>query len=198
MGNRHPSILRLDVAGNPCDWITYEDAAYYYAKDLIAWTAGGNDFTIRGGDNRITGKQSTLDINTIIAIRGSGPHAVIRRTPALDNVWLFRRDQNICAYCGNVFKDIDLTRDHVVPTSRGGKDVWTNVVTACGPCNRKKDDKMLEECGMQLLYVPYAPNMAEFLILRNRSILEDQMEYLMAHIPENSRIRSQLEKKNDT
>jgi 5-methylcytosine-specific restriction endonuclease McrA len=65
-----------------------------------------------------------------------------------------------------------------------------NVVTACKPCNGDKDSKTLKESGMELLYVPYVPNHFENMILQNRNILADQMEYLMSGIPKHSRIRT--------
>lgn len=185
---QHPLILQLDMAGNPCRWITYEDAAYYKAKDLIAWTVGDEGYTIFGGKNRISLTQSSMDLNTIIAVRGKMGDKHIHRTPTLTNRALFRRDQQICAYCGNEFYQDKLTRDHIIPSSRGGKDIWTNVVTSCGPCNKHKDDKLPEEAGMKLLYVPYAPSKSEHLILLNRNILADQMEFLLARVGHESRL----------
>lgn len=190
MVREHPLILQLDIAGNPCRWMTYEDAAYYKAKDLIAWTAGGSDFTIYGGENAMTGLQSSMDLNTIIAVRGEIGDRGLFRVPTLTNRALFRRDQHICAYCGNEFSHLDLTRDHVMPTSRGGKDTWQNVVAACGGCNKVKDDRTPEEAGMKLLYVPYAPSRSEYLILMNRVILADQMEFLMKQVPANSHLHT--------
>lgn len=194
MAKEHPLILQLDVAGNPCRWITYEDAAYYYAKDLVAWTPTEQGFTIYGGENSLTGTQSSIDMNTIIAVKGEIGDKGLTRTPTLTNRALFRRDQNICAYCGQDFKHEDLTRDHVIPRSRSGPDKWTNVVTACGGCNKYKDDKTPEEADMKLLYVPYAPNRSEYLILMNRNILADQMEFLLAKVSKNSRLLNPIKR----
>ena len=71
-----------------------------------------------------------------------------------------------------------LTRDHVKPVSRGGGNHWLNVVTACKRCNTRKGSKTPEEASMPLLAIPYVPNVAEYLVLRNRRILGDQMEFL--------------------
>lgn len=184
----HPLILQLDVSGNPTRWITYEDAAYYHAKNLIAWTVDDDAYTIYGGKNRVTSSQSSMDLNTIIAIKGDVNSNINYRTPTLTNRALFRRDQNICAYCTHEFVYDKLTRDHIHPTSKGGKDVWTNVVTACGSCNKIKDDKTPEEAGMKLIYVPYAPSKAEHLILMNRTILANQMDFLLARVGKQSRL----------
>lgn len=184
----HPLILQLDVAGNPCRWINYEQAAYYAAKDLIAWTVGEDGFRILGGTSRLTGTTSFLDLNTIIAVRGEIGDKHLFRTPTLTNRALFRRDQNVCAYCGNLFTAEHLTRDHIHPRSTGGKDRWENVVTACGSCNKHKDNRTPEQASMKLLYVPYAPNRAEYLILMNRTILANQMEFLLGRVTKQSRL----------
>ena len=184
-----PLVLSLDVAGNPHKWITVEDACYYYAKDLIAWQMGEDDSLLRGGIQRITGLQSKLDINSIIAVKGMTISKIKGyKVPPLTNKALFRRDHNICAYCGHEFPTSKLTRDHIHARSRGGPDRWENVVTSCGPCNKVKDNKTLKEFGNPLMYVPYAPNRSEFLILMNRNIRADQMEFLKKKCPQHSRV----------
>lgn len=77
-----------------------------------------------------------------------------------------------------------LTRDHIKPLSKGGRDVWSNVVTACRRCNTHKGDRLLETINMKLLAVPYIPNVAEYLVLRNRRILGDQMAFLKMQFSE--------------
>lgn len=189
--NELPLILALDVAGNPLRWITYQDAAYYYTKNLVAWTNGSSDYTIYGGKRRIDGLRSSLTFNTIVAVKGQiNGKAMNRLMVPLTNRTLFRRDRHVCAYCGDSFAQGELTRDHIVPTSQGGKNIWMNVVAACSSCNRRKDAKTPEQARMQLLYVPYAPNRAEYLILQNRQILVDQMEFLLKQVPAHSRIRT--------
>jgi 5-methylcytosine-specific restriction endonuclease McrA len=75
-----------------------------------------------------------------------------------------------------------------MPKYHGGTDDWMNVVTACKACNQKKGCKTLKESRMELLYIPYEPNHVENLILQNRNILADQMEYLLSGVPKHSRI----------
>ena len=70
---------------------------------------------------------------------------------------IFKRDKNTCQYCGKVFKPIDLTIDHVIPKSVGGKLCWTNCVASCFPCNNKKGNHTLEQVGMKLLKTPIVP-----------------------------------------
>jgi hypothetical protein len=189
-------ILALDQQGQPHRWISPELAITYHAKNLVAWQLGDEGhLTFRGGENRITGEQSRIVTAPIIAVKGESVAMGKRmnRVPTLTNRELFARDRWTCAYCAGVFSELRLTRDHIHPVSRGGKDIWTNVVTACERCNHKKDDRLLEEVGMELLYVPYAPNRAEHLILKGRKILPVQAEYLAQFIPEGSRAHSILD-----
>ena len=170
------AVLRLDSAGNPLHWIDQEEAAAYYAKGLVAWTLGEPFRVLHGGRNRITGLQSHMDIHPVISVRGA-PWTKWR-APALTNASLFHRDGHLCMFCGRSFRDHDLTRDHIIPTSKGGKDAWTNVVAACKRCNNHKGARTPEQAGMKLLAVPYTPNQYEFLYLTGRKILTDQMDFL--------------------
>jgi 5-methylcytosine-specific restriction endonuclease McrA len=111
-------------------------------------------------------------------------------TPPLSNRELFHRDRHICAYCAREFSSQKLTRDHVLPVSQGGRDTWMNVVTACRHCNQTKSGRTPEQARMELVYAPYVPNKAEYLILCNRNILADQMDFLARHVPSQSRVRA--------
>ena len=180
-------VLQLDVSGRPQAWITAKEAAILYASDGVAWTLGDTFTVLRGGMQRRTGLQSRIEVHPIIAVRGSVPSRAWRQTPALSNAKLFVRDRQVCAYCGRHFHADDLTREHIVPTSRGGGDSWMNCITACRPCN---GNRMPEEARMGLLYLPYVPSLHEDMILRGRRILADQMEFLLASVPRNSRLHA--------
>ena len=154
-----------------------------YCRDQVAWEAGMEFVRLRGGVARATGRRSILFVSTIIASTGGArEYDLLNDAPSLTNKNLFERDKHMCLYCGEFLYNCELTRDHVVPVSRGGADTWENVVTACRICNQYKADRLLEEIGMRLLAVPYVPNRAEGLILENREILGDQMEFLNAHV----------------
>lgn len=182
-------ILTLDQAGQPHRWVSQELAITYHAKGLVAWQLGDEAQTVfRGGENRITGLVSTIKSAPIIAIKGENNASKrISKVPTLTNPELFARDRYTCAYCGKIFSEHRLTRDHIIPQSRGGADTWMNCVTSCERDNNKKDDRLLQEIGMELLYVPYVPNRAEQLILKGRRILPVQAEYLSQFIPAASR-----------
>ena len=83
--------------------------------------------------------------------------------------------------------ELDLTVEHILPVSRGGRHEWTNVVTACRSCNTRKGNRRPEEANMPLLYVPYAVCRNEGFILSNRRILADQMVFLQTSLPRHSR-----------
>ena len=182
------TVLALDVSGVPRQWISHDDAITYQAKQAVAWSLGEIVAKYRGGTQK-DGTPSYLETSSIIAIKGHGFNPYKHSTVALTNKTLFGRDRNICAYCGGHFTNFNhLSRDHIVPKFLGGENVWTNVVSACKNCNSKKGHKTLKEARMELLYVPYVPTHFENMILQNRNILSDQMDYLLSGVPKNSRI----------
>ena len=181
-------ILRLNSAGYPTDWISHETAARLYYTDQISYECGSSSIVLRGGYNCISMRRSKLKINSIIATRETNKLDYSSFTPSLTNTTLFKRDANTCLYCGNKFNYRDLSRDHVLPLSQGGQDVWTNVVTACKRCNNQKGGRTPEKANMLLLAIPFAPSRVEYLILRGRRILADQMEFLISHISNKSPI----------
>jgi len=186
-----PHILALDVAGAPHRWISVRDAARYYATDMVAWAIGANEFVLRGGTQRSTGRRSLIRASSIIAINGKA--FIVRHfdhVPTLTKEMLLARDRYVCAYCAQRFEFDELDMEHIIPSSKGGADSWRNLVAACKACNRRKANRTPEAAGMKLHYVPYAPNRYEAFILRNRKILADQMEFLLRGVPKSSRIRA--------
>jgi 5-methylcytosine-specific restriction endonuclease McrA len=193
-------VLRIDVTGLPLEWVDYKGAASLYAVDQVIYDLGADIYTLFGGINSITGKRSQLTVNSIIATNGQSKHfqqKLSRYTPPLNNQTLFKRDAHLCLYCGHHFIRKDLTRDHIKPLSRGGLDTWQNVVTACKRCNHHKGGKTPEEAGIELLAIPFVPNYAEYIYLKGRNILADQMDFLMGYISDASPIhrRMHLQKK---
>jgi len=185
----HAHILRLNIAGHPVEWLTWQEATTLYARELITWTLGDTLFKVRGGTSRLTGEQSILELHSIVACAGE-LHSGLPKKPALSNRILFRRDQNLCMYCGKEFTDRELSCDHIVPTSRGGANTWVNVVASCRRCNHYKQDRTPEEAHMELLALPYEPNPAEYLALVNsKRIRADQMEFLKSQFSKNCRLQ---------
>ena len=182
-------ILITDSNGTPRDWADAETAACYYARGKVLWEIGSPVAHFRGGKNA-DGEQSEITVSSILGVSGPlfGKHFYSRETVFADRMVLYARDRHMCGYCGNLFEPRSLTIDHVLPKSRGGKNTWVNCVSACKKCNHKKGAHTPEEANMPLLYVPYAPNVFEKMILKNRKILADQMDFLMARVPKNSRL----------
>jgi 5-methylcytosine-specific restriction endonuclease McrA len=179
-------VLSLDATGRILDWISWQDAVCLYVRDAVAWTLGDPCLTVHGGINR-AGSQSLMHLHPIIASTGHCRDHAIDPAPALTNTALFARDRHLCLYCGDHFNRGELTRDHVLPISKHGKDEWENVVSACLACNLKKSNRTPQQANMPLLAVPYRPSWVEHLILSNRNILADQMEFLVSHLPRDRR-----------
>ena len=99
---------------------------------------------------------------------------------ALTNIELFKRDNYICQYCGvhkdELGKGKKLTRDHIHPESRGGKNDWENVTTACSDCNYKKDNRTPKEAGMKLLSEP--TTVITWTIRGKSKLNKEQLEYV--------------------
>lgn len=76
---------------------------------------------------------------------------------------IFLRDRMTCQYCARKRPTDRLTIDHVIPTSRGGSDGWSNVVTACRACNHQKGSLTPDEAGMPLLFQPTHPHLPSYL-----------------------------------
>ena len=74
----------------------------------------------------------------------------------------------------------------------GGGDTWNNVATACRRCNNYKGCRTPEQAAMQLVAVPFTPTYAEYIYLKGRRVLADQMKYLLAHIPRSSPLHARL------
>jgi 5-methylcytosine-specific restriction endonuclease McrA len=186
-------ILRTDAAGMPLEWINYQDAARLVHLGQVAYAMGSRLFTLHGGVNARTGLRSEVEVNSILATWGE-THSMVSRhehwTPPLNNPTLFRRDAHLCMYCGQHFHDWELSRDHVTPLSQGGADCWMNVVAACKRCNHHKAGRTPEQAGMQLLAVPFKPTHAEYIYLKGKRVLADQMEFLRAHFPRTSPLRA--------
>jgi 5-methylcytosine-specific restriction endonuclease McrA len=94
---------------------------------------------------------------------------------ALSRHNLMKRDQYQCQYCGS---NRNLTLDHLMPRSRGGKSTWTNLATACVRCNTRKGDRTPEEAGLTLKQQPKKPSLVAFLRLHAAQLDRTWANYL--------------------
>ena len=108
-------------------------------------------------------------------------HVPRRFRRQVTNTFLFARDDYSCMYCGKHRSLLRgrqfLTRDHILPTSRGGLNAWENVFTSCSPCNNRKGNRTPEEAGMPLLTVPREPNYVH-LVWAVRRVTPTQAKYV--------------------
>lgn len=102
------------------------------------------------------------------------PH---RRVPAT-RAAVMLRDAFVCQYCAEAPGRHNLTVDHVVPRSRGGRHDWDNLVTACKRCNQKKGSLLPDEAAMRLVRKPVEPSYMALVLLSN-PVAAERWEHLM-------------------
>jgi len=114
---------------------------------------------------------SAFPIPSVIALRVY--INVPRRKAQWSRKGILARDNYTCIYCGSrvgdsvrgkILTKTDLTVDHLLPRSRGGRDTWTNTACACYSCNHRKGDRLLEETGMKLRWEPKTPRTSYLVI----------------------------------
>ena len=105
-------------------------------------------------NQKIHSPSSEMALPSVISLKEYIPTS---RRPAFTRFNVFLRDRFACQYCGDPFPTHDLTFDHVIPRSRGGRTTWDNVVTACSPCNLVKGDHLPHRINMHPLVRPTEP-----------------------------------------
>ena len=106
-------------------------------------------------DRTVSSPSFEMRLPSVIALKEYVPQA---RKPAFTRFNVFLRDRFTCQYCGDRFPTPELTFDHVIPRSRGGRTSWNNVVTACGVCNLRKGNRMPDRAGLHPLNAPSQPS----------------------------------------
>lgn len=111
--------------------------------------------TIDEYDETISSPSETWFVPAVVRLRRET--RTRKQGVKFSRVNVYTRDRFTCQYCGKRFSMSSLSYDHVVPRSAGGKTGWTNIVTACKPCNSKKDDKTCAEARMWPINLPQKP-----------------------------------------
>lgn len=156
---------------------TIKCVVYNASYEIIDFTSAKRAFVLTLKDKATTTEVHptlTFDVNgrTYEVPTGIRLHTMVKvfRGPAqLTQGNLFLRDNFTCQYCGRSrgeLKDKEqLTREHIIPRDKGGKDIWKNVTTACNKCNNKKANRFLKDCpDLHLRSEPYTPTVAELRV----------------------------------
>lgn len=161
--------LKLDASFRPVEII---DAVEGLVLCLIGKAAAVETYT----DEVINTVTEKFELPSVIALKRIVKFRFTTVTCKRANViW---RDENQCQYCANYFPSDKLTIDHVMPSSRGGKNTWLNLVTACKKCNQKKGDKTPDEAGMSLVRPPFKPKTSVLRTVKKNQINPIWKNYL--------------------
>lgn len=105
-------------------------------------------------DKVVRSPSMELQLPSVIALKS---YVDQDRKPAFTRFNVFLRDGFTCQYCGDN-SGSELTFDHVVPRSRGGRTTWENIVAACSPCNLRKGGRTPQQAHMPIRKMPHRPN----------------------------------------
>jgi 5-methylcytosine-specific restriction endonuclease McrA len=142
---RFERVLLLNTTFEPLRIVSWQRAMILLSTEK-AEVIEDSEFLIRGV-SRAYSMPSIIRLLKRARPRRDAPVRFSRR-----NVYL--RDKYRCQYCNILVDPKEITCDHVIPRSRGGKTTWDNVVACCHPCNLKKSNHLPEEAGMRLAKVP--------------------------------------------
>jgi 5-methylcytosine-specific restriction endonuclease McrA len=102
----------------------------------------------------------------------------VKKAVKFSRINIYGRDKYRCQYCSKKVSLSEGTYDHVIPRAQGGKTEWTNIVTACEPCNATKANRTPEQAGMKLLTKPIRPEWVPIMTIKlNKSAPEAWRDY---------------------
>ena len=109
-------------------------------------------------DRTVHSTSFEMKLPSVIALK---EYVSASRNPAFTRFNVFLRDRFSCQYCSKSHPTSELTFDHLIPRSKGGRTMWDNVVTACMSCNLRKGHRLPEQCGMHPRRRPWRPSSYE-------------------------------------
>lgn len=156
---------------------TYEPINVVPDTRAITLILNGKASSVLDSNRICSGSREALMFPSVIRLNFMADVPRMRQVP-LSRRALFQRDSFTCQYCG--IKPDKLEVEHVVPRSKGGKNSWTNVVTACRKCNAGKRDRTPEEAGMTLLSQPYAPSRLHMIAAKGYDEWKEFLDFMPA------------------
>ena len=147
----HPALV-LNADFRP---LSYFPLSLWSWQETIKAVVADRVSVVSEYDRLIHSPRRVMRLPSVISLKEYVPTA---KRPAFTRFNVFLRDRFSCQYCGQPFPTPDLTFDHVIPRSKGGSTTWSNVVTACAPCNLRKGNRLPREVGMALRSRPEQPS----------------------------------------
>ena len=143
-------VLNADM--QPLSWAplsvcSWQDAIVAVVQNRVVQVKTYEDVLIRTATK-------SFEVPAVVALKRYRK----RRKVAFTRYHLFLRDEFTCQYCGRRLSAKDLTFDHVIPRSKGGRSAWLNIVASCSEDNLRKGNKTPEQAGMKLLRQPFEPS----------------------------------------
>ncbi len=162
-------VLVLNASYEPLNIVSVKRAIVLLLKEKAE--------LVEAAASKVRAERLVLDWPLVIRLVAYVP--LPRRLPLpLSRRTVLARDMYTCQYCGSQPGRAELTVDHILPRSRGGLNNWENVVTACGPCNRRKGNRTPEEAGMRLLSTPTRPRFIAVVLLGEPQAHDVWQKYL--------------------
>lgn len=151
-------VLLLNMGGEVLDVIPWTKAISLHLREepKVAVCASYDDIDIHFGSGAMK-QPSVVMLKRYV-------HLDFEKRVAINKRNLMLRDESICQFCGKPVTNHSASIDHVVPTSRGGKHIWRNVVLACKTCNTAKGNRTPDEASMPLRRVPFTPSREMFFV----------------------------------
>lgn len=152
-------VLKLNASYIPIDVISLKKAMRDIQKGKVEVVEIYDTLLLRHGTGD---KGGTIPFPAVVRLMHfNSPKTALKFYKPFNrrNVW--ERDDRCCQYCRSHISLNEMEYDHVYPQSRGGLTNWTNIVSSCTDCNRKKANKTCVEAGMYPMKVPVAPLIAE-------------------------------------
>ena len=182
------SVLVLSRAFEPIHITTARRALILLSKDAVR--AVGTDFRLYDLDAWLALEPRDEEYVCTPSRRVSLPRVVVvhglnrvsRREVKFSRRNVYLRDGGECCYCGRHGRQEDMTLDHVMPVSRGGRSTWSNVALACRACNALKDNRTPEEAGMKMLRRPTRPTWLTFMTLSGRAVAHPSWRPFAPHL----------------